>query len=209
MRLSNTGFFVTLNGIKYDAKACIERVDVLNLKTKTPPRKMLTRKGDENFVVVGVQGSLSKRGEVTNNVQKMDFRLAPIAVSVNRAVIVDLINFVSDIKSYISTSSKGVECDVPTNTQAIKFSILDLYLSKLDLSLSYSDDHTKGDGFENLVGRSTKTLLKYLGPLVSKVCNIRMPEFKSDSCIMFQDVKQLAGFIGKYYLMEIMKFWKS
>lgn len=214
MELSGIGLFGTVKSTRYEAKALIENVEVLNLSTKTELEKILAKSGTENLVVVELKGLLSKRREVTNTVQKMDFRVEPIALSINRAAIVDLVNFANDIKSYIPISPQAVECDVPANSSSsssgvIKFCVLDLHLSKLGLSLSYSDDHTKGDGFENLVGRSTKILLKYLAPLVSKACSMTMPEFKSDSCIMFQNVGQLAGFIGKYYLMEMMKFWKK
>lgn len=211
VELSGIGLFGTVKSTRYEAKALIENVEVLNLNTKTKHKKILAKSGTENFVVVELKGLLSKRREVTNTVQKMDFRVEPIALSINRAAIVDLVNFVNDIKSYIPISPQTVECDVPANSSSgvIKFCVLDLHLSKLGLSLRYNDDHTEGDGFENLVGRRKKILLKYLGPLVSKVCSMTMPEFKSDSCIMFQNVGQLAGFIGKYYLMEMMKFWKK
>ena len=86
---------------------------------------------------------------------------------------------------------------------------MDMSLSKLSLSLNYSDDHVEGDGFGDLVGRHAKLFLKYLGPLISKACNVSLPGYKSESCVMFQNMGQLAGHIGKYYLREMMKFWKK
>ena len=122
MGLRNLGLLVSFKGIRYDARAYIESVEVLSLSTKTGLKEIFAKKGDGNFVEAKVLQLLSKRREVTNNIQKMDFTVAPIAVNVNRAAIVDLINFIGGIKSCIPTSSKSAGCSLPDKrSDAIRY----------------------------------------------------------------------------------------
>lgn len=205
---SNLSLSLNIKGAQYDATACVGRFNVLSLNTKTSLRDILKKRGDKNLVEVSILGMLPKRREVSKNVQKFDLKLAPIDISVNRAIIVGIFNFVNEVKSYALVSPQSMECAAPQQSnEIVKYCISSLSLSKMSISLRYSDEHIKGDGFENIVGREAKLLLRYLGPLISKLCDIDLPSFEDS--VYFQNVGQIAKYIGEYYLKELVKFWKK
>lgn len=181
---------------------------MISLDTKTSLRDVLKKRGDKNLVEVSILGMLPKRREVSKNILKFGLNLAPIDISVNRAIIVGIFNFVNEVKSYALVSPQSMECAAPQQSnEIVKYCISNLSLSKMSISLRYSDEHIKGDGFENIVGREAKLLLRYLGPLISKLCDIDLPSF--EDAVYFQNVNQIAKYIGEYYLKELVKFWKK